>query len=142
MEGPFPIVKFIGTHVVKLKLSKMMKCYNVFHISLLEPYWANMLGKHHSVHPEPVKVEGEEEWQVEWIIQSEWRQKHRNGPRWIGFLTQWKGYPIGEATWENIDAFQGGSKHFLCIFYAENPDIPRDPAMDLENSDMESDSGN
>ena len=38
MEGPFPIVKFIGTHAVKLKLPKMMKYYNVFHISLLELY--------------------------------------------------------------------------------------------------------
>jgi len=30
---------------------------------------------------------------------------------------------------------------FLRTFYAENPDMPRDPAMDLEDSDAESDSG-
>ena len=141
MEGPFPIVKFIGTHAVKLKLPKMMKCHNVFHISLLEPYRVNALEERRPVRLEPIEVEGEEEWQVERIIRSEWRQKRRNGPRWVEFLTQWKGYPIGEATWENIDAFRGGSKHFLRTFYAENPTMPWDPAMDLEDSDVESDSG-
>src|SRR2546429_6475915 len=68
MEGPFPIVKFIGTHAVKLKLPKTMKCHNVFHISLLEPYRGNALEERRPVRPEPIEVESEEEWQVKRII--------------------------------------------------------------------------
>ena len=142
MKGPFVIQKLVGPHAVKLKLPKTMKCHDVFHVSLLEPYHENQLTGRQPVRPEPVQVEGdEEEYQVERIIRSEWRQKWRGGPKWIEFLTQWKGYPIGDSTFETIDAFYGGGKHFLRSFYRENPDQPRDPNMDLDDTDPGSDSG-
>ena len=67
MEGPFIIQKLVGPHAIKLKLPKIMKCYDVFHVSLLEPYHENQLTKHQLVRPELVQVEGdsdEEEYQV------------------------------------------------------------------------------
>jgi len=66
MEGPFVIQKLVRPHAIKLKLPKMMKCHDVFHVSLLEPYHENQLTGRQPVRPEPVQVEGdEEEYQVE-----------------------------------------------------------------------------
>ena len=36
--GPFEIEKPVGKQTYQLKLSNKMKIYNIFHISLLEPY--------------------------------------------------------------------------------------------------------
>src|SRR5437762_11441857 len=39
----FSITKLIGLKAVQIGLPKTMHCYNVFHVSLLEPYKTNTL---------------------------------------------------------------------------------------------------
>ena len=38
----FPITKLIGLKTVQVGLPKTIHCYNVFHVSLLEPYKTNI----------------------------------------------------------------------------------------------------
>ena len=68
MVRPFLILEMIGTHTARLKLPKTMKCYNVFHLSLLELYHANEIEGHLETQPEPVEVDGNEEFEVEQIL--------------------------------------------------------------------------
>jgi hypothetical protein len=71
-----------------------------------------------------VEIDNYEEWIVEDILGSEWRIK--NGKKQVFYLTKWKGFPLGEATFEPISSFNDGAEHFLCDFHRRNPKAPRD----------------
>jgi Chromo (CHRromatin Organisation MOdifier) domain len=102
-----------------------MKCHNVFHISLLEPYQASKIEGRQQFPPSPVIIDGEEEYEVEWII---WSEKCKRGRKWwVEYLVKWKGYPLGESSWETADAFQGGAEHFIRKFHLDNPEVPKNP---------------
>jgi Chromo (CHRromatin Organisation MOdifier) domain len=51
--------------------------------------------------PEPVVVNGVEEYQVERILD---QRKHRNS---LEFLVKWKNYPMSEASWEPLANVEG-----------------------------------
>ena len=71
MEGPFPIIKLIGNRAVQLRLPPSMKCHNVFHVALLEPYHKSTIEGRHPVYPDPIIVDKEAEYKIEHIIRSE-----------------------------------------------------------------------
>jgi hypothetical protein len=133
MYGPYRILKNIGSHAARLQLPKTMKCHNVFHVSLLEPYRASTIPGRHQEPPPPVIVEGEEEYVVEQIIKSEKRQARRGPKWWVEYLVKWKDYPVGESTWETVDAFTETSNHILTDFHERNPDAPIDPSLSLHD---------
>ena len=37
-DGPFEVVKWVGSMAYRLKLSKRLKVHPTFHVSLLKPY--------------------------------------------------------------------------------------------------------
>jgi len=138
MYGLYKIVKLIGTRAAKLQLPKIMKCHNVFHVSLLEPYKTSAIAGRHQEPPPPAIVDGEEEYIIEQIIKSEKRKAKQGNKWWVEYLVKWEDYPPGESTWETVNAFQGGAYHFLRQFHLENPQAPMDPS--LVNKDLKKDS--
>ena len=67
----FPITKLIGTKAVRVGLSKTMHCHNVFHVSLLEPYWSNTFDGRKRRLSESVIIDDDEEYKSEKILQAE-----------------------------------------------------------------------
>ena len=67
-----------------------MKIHNVFHISLLRRYNEDPHGRKPERPPPIVTEEGEEEWEVEKILNSRIYKQGR-GKR-LQFLVKWKGY--------------------------------------------------
>jgi len=72
-HGPFQIEKIVSPLAVRLMLPRKWKIYNVFHISLLEPYQTTK----HRAPPDPSKVlreaddiEQSEEYDVEEVMSS------------------------------------------------------------------------
>src|SRR5437762_1663283 len=57
LEGPFPIIKLIENCAARLQLSKTMKCYNIFHVALLEPYHKSTIEGCHQAHPDPIIID-------------------------------------------------------------------------------------
>ena len=65
--------------------------HNVFHVSLLKPYVAG--GGDGLVVPEPILVDGQEEWEVEKILK-EWGRGSR-----VQFLVKYTGFDELESRW-------------------------------------------
>jgi hypothetical protein len=71
-----------------------MKIHPVFHVSLLEPYRESTILGRLPAPPPPIKINGEEEFEVSKIIDS------RINRRRLEYLVHWQGYEVSERTWE------------------------------------------
>jgi hypothetical protein len=85
--GPFKVVERIGDLDFKLELPHYLKLHPVFHVNRLAPYQDNGLDK--PPPPDPVTVEGEEEYEVDKITDS------RIFRCQLQYRVKWKGYEEG-----------------------------------------------
>src|SRR6266852_5951393 len=129
LYGPFEVLAKIGTRSYRLALQERWRIHNVFHASLLEPHRANLFQQQPISRPLPEEVDGELEYEVESILQSEIRTtRHRQGQRHrvirtLYFLVKWKGYPEDECTWEPGSALDH-VPDLVEQFYQTHPDAP------------------
>jgi hypothetical protein len=95
--GPFPIAEVISEVAYKLDLPATMKVHPVFHVSLLKQHTPSLpeFGDRHPNRPPPEVVDGQEEWEVEEILEERTRRKRKE------FLIKWKGYGREDATWQS-----------------------------------------
>ncbi|KAH8145396.1 uncharacterized protein LAJ45_10679 [Morchella importuna] len=109
--GKFKILERIGSHAYRLELPASMKSHPVFHVSLLEPARTQPLPGHIQPPPPPVIVEGEEEFEVQEVLDS--RIRHRQ----LQYLVKWTGYE--QPAWElarNLDAELGALQRFRSLY--------------------------
>jgi hypothetical protein len=78
----------------------------VFHVSKLKPYRDGTAAFPHRQQeeerppPELIDEEGEQQWEVEAILNKRSIQRGRAHHPRIEYLVRWRGYPEWEATWE------------------------------------------
>jgi len=115
--GPYPVVERFGSSY-RLQLPASMKIHPVFHSWLLRKDPNDPLPGQINEPPPPVVVHpGEEEWEVEQILDA---KKVRNV---LKFKVSWRGYPP-DPTWYNADGF-GNSPDLVQQFYDKYPGKPR-----------------
>lgn len=68
--GKFKILEQIGSQVYHLRLPASMKLHPIFHVFHLEPVQMNPLSDHIQPPAPPVIVDGNEEWNVDEILDS------------------------------------------------------------------------
>jgi len=89
--GPFKVLKVIGQNAYTLQLPrKYGRLHHTFHVSLLEAYSM----REGRGAPEPIEIDGEEEWEVEKILDLRETKAGRQ------FLVRWKGYSEADDSWE------------------------------------------
>jgi len=73
--GPYPIIAKVGTHAYQLRLSlSMNRVHPIFHITKLRIIPDNPFNRRNKLPPDPVIVDGNEEYEVEQILDSRrWR---------------------------------------------------------------------
>src|SRR5260221_591616 len=97
--GPFKITKEISPVTYQLHLPAAWNIHNIFHASLLSPYREmNAHGPNYS-RPPPDLIEGEEEYEVERII----NHRRTGRARTLQYLVKWIGYLEADNTWEPAD---------------------------------------
>ena len=74
--GPFPILKKVSESAYKIKLPPHMKVNPTFHVSRLTLAKNDPIKGRVPSEPNPVIVDGEEQYEVERIIDSNWLGKH------------------------------------------------------------------
>jgi Chromo (CHRromatin Organisation MOdifier) domain len=94
-------VQVVSPVAVKLSLPSGTKAYPVFHTSMLRPYIHDTTGERTPPPPEPVIVDGFEEYEVEQILA---QRRSRNQTQ---SLVKWKYYPVSNASWEPRSNLEG-----------------------------------
>jgi chromodomain-containing protein len=98
-HGPFSIMKEISLVTYQLHLLMAWNIHDVFHASLLSPYWESTEHRPNYSRPPPDLLKGEEEYKVECII----NHQHFGKARTLQYLIKWKGYLDADNTWEPAD---------------------------------------
>ena len=101
--GPYRVAERISSHAYRLDLPKWYLIHNVFHVSLLEPYIPNAIDGRNQPAPPPVEIDGDEEWEVDTILDSKIDHRYSKPLR---YLVKWTGY---EETWEPASALENAS---------------------------------
>ncbi|QRW24341.1 Retrotransposable element Tf2 protein [Rhizoctonia solani] len=91
--GPFEVLEKVSSHAYRLKLPETLKIHNVFYVGLLSRAHISP-SQPFPEKPPPETIEGEEEYEVEQIIDS----KRQRG-KWF-YLIKWKGYGPEDNSWE------------------------------------------
>ena len=93
--GPYPIQQQLSPVTYRLQLPESMKIGNVFHVDLLTPYHETDAYGPQPPKPPPELIDGEEEYEVEDIIDDRYNRRKRKRQ----YLVKWKGYPASENSW-------------------------------------------
>jgi Chromo (CHRromatin Organisation MOdifier) domain len=101
IAGPYEVVQVVSPVAVKLSLPSGTKANLVFHTSMLRPYVPDTTGERTPPPPEPVIVDGFEEYEVEQILA---QRRSRNQAL---YLVKWKNYPVSDASWEPHSNLEG-----------------------------------
>ena len=112
--GPYEIMEVINPWAYRIKLSSQLCIHDVQPISHLEKAAQDPLPHQQHEPPPPVIVDGEEEYEVEWIDDS-WLFR-----RQLQYLVKWKGYD--EQSWKpatNVDGLKA-----IDDFHAKQPGKP------------------
>jgi Chromo (CHRromatin Organisation MOdifier) domain len=105
--GPYVVEHRVGESAYRLRLPKSM--------SHLHPIFPVV--KLLTAPPDPVLVDGEEEYEVEAVINSRLFRGR------LQYLIQWKGYSYEHNSWE--DAMDVHSPELVAGFYSAHPGAPR-----------------
>ena len=87
--------KIINPVAYQMELPSTLKIHDVFHVSLLHPYKSDGTVQP----PPPILVEGEEEFEVDMILDHKDRRVRTKGHK-RECLVRWAGYGPEHDTWE------------------------------------------
>lgn len=105
----------------------MLKLHDVFHVDRLSPWRGNEINGCLPPPPEPIEIEGEEEYEVDRILDS---RCYRNQ---LQYLVRWKGYGEGEDSWEPASNLTNAPEK-VAEFHEHAPSAPQKIlAVDFKN---------
>jgi len=101
--GPYKVKGIVSSNAIELELPKSIRIHPVVNISRVQLYKPQVEGQKKTP-PKLVIIEGEEEFEVEKIINKRTvRGKEK-------FLVRWKGYTAEEDTWENKENLENAKE--------------------------------
>jgi len=123
--GPYKVKGIVSSNAIELELPKSIKIHPVVNVSRVRLYKPQIEGQKKTP-PKPVIIEGEEEFEVEKILNKRVVQGKEK------FLVQWKEYIAEENTWENRKNL-GNAKELVKEFEREY----REEAEELRRQELE-----
>ena len=117
--GPYAIERRVGKDSYRLKLPfSMRRLHPVFSIVKLTPYEEDQIpGRRSKPPPPPILVDGEEQYEVERILDS--RMRYRR----LEYLVKWQGYDDGYNSWE--PHYNLAAPDVVADFHRRHPAAPR-----------------
>jgi hypothetical protein len=117
--GPYVVEARVGHGSYRLQLpASLRRLHPVFPVVKLTPAEADPIpGRHAPPPPPPVLVDGEEEFEVEKILNSRLRYCR------IEYIVKWKGYDIGDNSW--VPHYNIHAPDAVAEFHRLHPGAPR-----------------
>jgi len=94
--GPFTIMKQVSPVAYQIQLPQSMKIHDVFHVDRLIPFTETQEYGVAYPQPPPELIDGEEEYEVEEILDDRIKPRTRNQKQ---YYVKWKGYAQSENSW-------------------------------------------
>jgi len=119
--GPYRIKKIISSNAIELELPSTVKIHPVVNVSRIRRYVGQVEGQKKE-QLFPVIIEGEEEWEVERILNKR-RVREKNK-----YLVCWKGFTAESDTWEgkeNLKNAKEAIKEFEKEYWRDMEDVAR-----------------
>jgi len=113
-HGPYRVLRTIGTHAYELDILATIQKHRTFPVSLLHAAADDPLPGQVVPPPLPVIVEGEEEWEVEEILDS------RRTRGQLQYLVKWRGF--ADPTWEPEENLV--EVEAVDIYHGRYPEMP------------------
>lgn len=113
--GPFKVLERVGELGYHLELPDWLHIHPVLHVDRLSPWQDNGVAQ---APPPPLVVEGEEEYEVDRILDSKY------AGRGLRYLVAWKGYGPEHNSWEPASNLRN-SLDIVAEFHTTHPDAPR-----------------
>ena len=109
----------MGPSAYCLKLPhRMRQLHPVFNVVKLSAALEDpILGRKPQAPPPPIVVDGEEEWEVEEILNSRWYWRR------FQFLVKWKGFSREHNSWEVVSDVK--ALDLVAEYYQKHPAVPR-----------------
>jgi len=114
--GPFRVIQQISPLNYKLELPQTMKVHPVFHTNLLTVHKEDPIPGRTPPEPPPIEIEGEEEYEVEKILDARLFRRQRQ------YLVKWEGYSTTENSWEPIQNLEHASD-IITDFHERHPNF-------------------
>jgi Chromo (CHRromatin Organisation MOdifier) domain len=117
--GPYPNINIKSSNAVQLKLpwSIKIKICPIINISHICPYWQPCIPQQTAPEPPSIEIEGEFEYEVEWILDS-WLYWGN-----LQYLVKWLGYTKEHNTWELVSKLTIAQEAINNFHYA-HPSTP------------------
>ena len=118
--GPYRVKKIVSSNAIELELPSTVKIHLVVNVSRVRKYVRQVEGQ--KKEPLPVIIEGEEEWEVERILN---KRRIRGKDK---FLVRWKGFTAESDTWEgreNLKNAQDTIEEFEREYQRDMEDVAR-----------------
>jgi len=109
--GPYKIKKIVSSNAVELELPSTIKIHPVVNVSRIRRYVGQVEGQRKE-QPAPVIIQGEEEWEVERILN---KRRVRGKDK---YLVRWKEFTVESDTWEGRENL-GNAKEAIEEFKKE-----------------------
>ena len=101
--GPYKVKGIVSSNAIELELPNSIKIHSVVNINRVRLYKSQIKGQK-KILSKLIIIKGEEEFKMEKILNKRMvRGKEK-------FLVRWKGYMVGEDTWENRENLENAKK--------------------------------
>jgi len=101
--GPYKVKGIVSSNAIELELPKSIRIHPVVNISRVQLYKPQVEGQKKTP-PKLVIIEGEEEFEIEKIINKRTVRGKKK------FLVRWKGYTVEEDTWESRENLENAKE--------------------------------
>jgi len=126
--GPYKVKGIVSSNAIELELPNSIKIHPVVNVSRVQLY-KPQVKRQKKIPPKPVIIKGEEEFEVEKIINKRTvRGKEK-------FLVRWKGYMAEEDTWESRENLENAKElveEFEREYKEENKELRRQEQEEKE----------